>query len=183
MFATCVRKIFHPGELDIKFTAVFHRWIPHSCVRNARSPSAWDTRLQSGSSHLINVKNATKFFYSKTSLKYHSYEHSNAWPYQCKQCGIGFGTRYLLKRHMVKHSDERPNRCDICQLSSKFKTVLSTHMNIHDEQNPFRCEQSNKSCVSKSDLEIHMIKHSDLRPPNVIFAIRTSNIKNALLLT
>ncbi|GBN44370.1 hypothetical protein AVEN_121827-1 [Araneus ventricosus] len=30
-------------------------------------------------------------FYSKASWRCHSYEHSNAWPYQCKRYGKGFG--------------------------------------------------------------------------------------------
>ncbi|GBM52195.1 Zinc finger protein 182 [Araneus ventricosus] len=146
------------SKRDEKFTAGFHRWNPHSCVRNARRPAAWDTRWQRGSNHLMHVMKAIRFFIQdqvSDFIHMHIQTHSHTSVKNAER---------VLYLNPTKHPDERPHECVICQLSFKFKSGLSTHMNMHEEQKCFRCEKCDKIFPSKSYLKGHMAKHSEKRP-------------------
>ena len=69
-----------------------------------------------------------KVFKNKQALKQHSIVHSNARPFECKECGLCFGTKGILSNHMGIHN---PTKCDYCPKKFAQKSWLKSHIKYY----------------------------------------------------
>ena len=69
-----------------------------------------------------------KVFKNKQALKQHSIVHSSARPFECKECGLCFGTKGILSNHMGIHN---PTKCDYCPKKFAQKSWLKSHIKYY----------------------------------------------------
>ena len=96
-----------------------------------------------------------KQFVSSAAYDKHMITHSEARPYKCHLCDIGFKLKVHLKKHnLYRHSDEYPCECSICGKKFKDSSAVRLHERIHSTDRPFKCE-CGKSFKTRENLWGH----------------------------
>ncbi|GFT22352.1 hypothetical protein NPIL_418201 [Nephila pilipes] len=105
-----------------------------------------------------------KRFASKQTLRNHSYEHNDEWPYRCSKCYKGIALRGHLRRHMISHSDDRNFQCTYCPSKLKSKHGLRKHTALyHTGGGEWKCSTCSKRFFNKAALEVHKRSHSEYK--------------------
>ncbi|XP_062619452.1 uncharacterized protein LOC134281011 [Saccostrea cucullata] len=102
-------------------------------------------------------------FIRRQDLIDHMVNHTQTFPYICKECGKGFKNKGKLKVHMISHVSHRPFQCDICGMSFKMKATLGTHIKRHKEVKPFKCNYCPLRFKSVEGSRNHML-HKHITP-------------------
>ena len=114
--------------------------------------------------HVRSVHNEEKYPCSECSevLKSHVLlrqhlivSHSTDEKFNCRHCGIRFGTLWSVKVHERSHEDPK-FKCKFCSKMIKSKTTLANHERIHTGEKPFPCSVCSAGFTSKSGLGQHM---------------------------
>ena len=100
---------------------------------------------------------------SVSSLKKHSFKHSNEKNFICNECGRSLKCALSLIYHIKKHNKEYDYVCKECDAKFIQKISLDTHMlrkHVSDTDWPFVCTDCGKRFVLQHHLGVHMTKHS-----------------------
>jgi len=87
-----------------------------------------------------------KTFLQNSNFRNHVRTHSDARPYVCLVCLIGFKECYHLKKHtLFKHSPGQLNEaCRLCGKRFKDLTAVRAHERTHSNVRPYACSRCDK---------------------------------------
>jgi hypothetical protein len=77
--------------------------------------------------------------------------------FQCWNCELSFGSKYLLKKHTrSEHENKEPVQCEICKKCFAKQQVLQFHINVqHNKMQPFKCPACPDTFKYKYQLKDH----------------------------
>ena len=103
----------------------------------------------------LECSKCAKNFTSSQAFERHLLTHSEARPYRCDICDLGFKLKVHLKKHnLYRHSDEYPCECNICGKRFKDSSAVHLHERIHSDSRPFSCS-CGKTFKTKENLWGH----------------------------
>ncbi|XP_067664182.1 uncharacterized protein [Haliotis asinina] len=102
-------------------------------------------------------------FKTRTNWKTHKYRHAKA--FKCDICGRAFSLAPALKYHIRTHTGERPFQCDTCGMTFTSTGGLRAHKKRHlTKEKTFMCSMCDKAFMTKTNLETHIRIHKGIRP-------------------
>ena len=104
--------------------------------------------------------------------------HSTDDRYNCKYCGLRFGSESELRKHIPIHEVDSQYSCKHCGKKMAHKKSILEHEKIHTGEKPFVCPEENcgKRWISKGGLARHKrqvhkigldVQHRPRRKPNL----------------
>jgi uncharacterized Zn-finger protein len=98
-------------------------------------------------------------FKTEWQLKRHLEGH-NVKEYTCQICGKNFKDSTTLKQHSYVHSETRNFPCDQCEKRFKTSSNLLHHKPVHNKETPFKCSICGKGFKLKSYMKSHELIHT-----------------------
>ncbi|GFS58808.1 hypothetical protein TNIN_200211 [Trichonephila inaurata madagascariensis] len=128
------------GEINCHFIFVGSLGFGFTCIQcGEKIDNGFKTEKCNSSdtpSHRCNVCGET--FQRPHQLLYHSYDHSNEWPYRCSVCQNGFATRNEFERHKKTLEAVRKIQCVKCLKIFRGKICYKV---AYTSTTPLYCEK------------------------------------------